>query len=374
MTYDIVVAGVGAHGSAACWRLAQRGLRVLGLERFAIPHDRGSSHGVNRIIRMAYFEDPMYVPLLRRAYELWRDTERQSGEQLLYITGGIDAGPPDGRLVSGSLRSCREHALAHEVLSARELHRRFPGFELPDDFVAVFSPDGGFVACERAIEAQTKLARAAGADIREREPMLGWEPAAGGVRVTTERGTYEAGRLILSTGAWIGDHVPALKGVAVAERQVLGWFEPKKPELFAYGAWPISIIETDAGFPYSFPVWGTPGVKTGLYRHLHETGPADELSREVTPRDEDVLRRSVARYFPMAAGRTLAMKTCLFTNVPDGNFVIDTLPDAPQAIVVSACSGHGFKFASVIGEILADMATRGTARFELKLFSLNRFG
>ena len=371
--YDVIVAGVGAHGSAACWRLASRGLRVLGLERFDIPNTRGSSHGVTRIIRLAYFEHPDYVPLLRRAYELWRETERASGEQLLFITGGVDAGRPDSMIVSGSLLSCRTHALPHEVLDAKELHRRFPGFHLPADFVAVYQPDGGFVACERAIVAQTKMARAAGAEIHTQEKILKWEASAGGVRVITERGVYEAGHLILSCGAWIADYVPALANVAVPERQVLAWFEPKKPELFALGNFPISIIQTDNGFPYQFPIWGAPGFKLGLYRHLHETGHADALPREATARDEALLRQTVERYFPEAAGRTLAMQTCLFTNVPDGHFVIDRLPDTPQVIVASPCSGHGFKFAPVVGEILADLVTQGAARFDLKLFSLSRF-
>lgn len=372
-TYDVIVAGVGAHGSAACWRLAQRGLRVLGLERFDIPNNRGSSHGINRIIRLAYFEHPDYVPLLRRAYELWRETERAYGEQLLFITGGVDAGRADSMIVTGSLRSCGTHDLPHEVWTAKELHRRFPGFHLPDDFVAVYQPDGGFVACERAITAQAEMAKAAGAEIHTNEKILAWEPRGGGVRVTTERATYDAGHLILSCGAWIGDYVPALKNVAIAERQVLAWFEPKRPELFALGHFPISIIQTDNGFPYQFPIWGAPGFKLGVYRHLHETGHPDAISREPNARDEALLRNAVETYFPDAAGRTLAMQTCFFTNVPDAHFVIDRLPGAPQVIVASPCSGHGFKFASVIGEILADLVTQERAKSDLQLFSLSRF-
>jgi len=372
-TYDVIVVGVGAHGSAACWRLASRGLRVLGLDRFDIPNTRGSSHGTNRIIRLAYFEHPDYVPLLRRAYELWRETEKAFGEQLLFVTGGVDAGRPDSMIVTGSLRSCSTHNLPHEILSAKELHRRFPGFHLPEDFVAVYQPDGGFIACERAIVAHAALAKTAGADIHTQEKIIGWEAKAGGVRVTTERTTYEAGHLILSCGAWIGDYVPQLKNIAVAERQVLAWFEPKKPELFALGKFPISIIQTDNGFPYQFPIWGAPGFKLGVYRHLHETGHPDAISREANVRDEALLRDAVETYFPDAAGRTLAMQTCLFTNVPDAHFVIDRLPNAPQVTVASPCSGHGFKFASVTGEILADLVTQGSAKCDLKLFSLLRF-
>jgi sarcosine oxidase len=352
--------------------LARRGKRVLGLERFAVPHAHGSSHGVNRIIRLAYFEHPNYVPLLRRAYELWREAESAWRRQLLFVTGGVDAGPPNGRLVMGSLESCRIHGLSHEVLDAASLHRRHPGFCLPNDFVAVMQPDAGFVACEGSITALATMARAHGADIREHEPIVEWKSDGDRVSVRTANGRYEAGQLIVSTGAWIGDHIPELKAAAVAERQVLGWFEPKAPEHFAFGSFPISIVETEEGFPYQFPVWGTPGFKIGLYNHLRETGPADGLSRAPDATDERVLRNLVERYFPLAAGPTLKLETCLFTNIADGHFVIDRLPGAPNVIAASPCSGHGFKFASVIGEILADMTSAKTPPFDLDLFRISR--
>jgi len=371
----VIVAGVGAMGSAACWRLAQRGLRVLGLERFAIPHRMGSSHGVNRIIRLAYFEDPAYVPLLLRAYELWRDTENAAGEQLLHITCALDIGRPNGRLVSGALESCRRHNLAHEVLDANETMRRFPAYSIPSDFVALVEPQGGFVACEAAVKAQANLARAAGADLHQCEAMIQWTPTSNGVRVRTEQGIYEAERLILSSGAWIGDFAPALRGKAVAERQALGWFETKRPELFTPDAFPVSILETEDGkHPYQFPEWHVPGFKIGLYNHLRERGPADELSREPNAKDEAVLRNIVERYFPHAAGKILDLQTCLFTNTRDEHFVVDVLPDTPQVVVASPCSGHGFKFASVMGEILADLATGKRPPFDLSLFAISRAG
>jgi sarcosine oxidase len=374
-TYDVIVAGVGAMGSAACWRLAQRGLRVLGLERFAIPHRMGSSHGINRIIRLAYFEHPSYVPLLLRAYELWRDTERAAGERLLFITRALDVGRPNGRLVSGALESCRTHNLAHKVFDANETMRRFPAYRIPADFVALMEPQGGFVACEAAVIAQVKLARHAGADIRECEPMIYWTPTANGVRVKTDRETYEAGNLVLSSGAWIGDHVPALRGRAVPERQVLGWFGTKQPELFTPEHFPVSILETEEGrHPYQFPEWGVPGFKIGLYNHLHERGAADDLPREPNAADEGLLRAIVERYFPQAAGKTLDLQACLFTNTRDEHFVVDVLPDTPQVVVASPCSGHGFKFASVMGEILADLATGKRPPFDLSLFALSRPG
>lgn len=362
-------------GSQACWHLARRGKRVLGLDRYDIPNSMGSSHGANRIIRLAYFEHPLYVPLLRRAYELWRETGRQAGEQLLYVTGSLDIGPAGAPVIEGSLESCRRHELPHTLLTAAEVNTRFPGYRLPDGFLAVHQPDGGFVASERAIAAAAGLAMDAGAVIRGREALLGFEPLPGGegVRVRTDRDTYEAGRLVLSTGAWIGEHVSDLETIAVPERQTLGWFRPRKPEHFRLGAFPVSNLKSDLGHFYQFPVWGLPGFKIGLYHHLREHGPADTLSREPTAADEAALRRGLAAYFPDADGDVLGLRTCLFTNTPDEHFIIDRLPGAPQIVVASPCSGHGFKFSCVVGEILADLASDRTPAFDLSPFALSRF-
>ncbi|MCJ2062976.1 N-methyl-L-tryptophan oxidase [Methylobacterium sp. J-088] len=372
-TYDVIVLGVGGMGSAACCHLARRGVRVLGLERFDIPHAMGSSHGFNRIIRLAYFEDPSYVPLLRRAYENWRDLERRFGEQLLFITGSIDAGPEGSTMVEGSLAACRMHDLPHRLLDGAELRRVAPGYNLPETHRAVLQPDGGFVSAERAIVAHVAMAQAGGAEIRAREPALSWEPTASGVRVRTERGTYDAGRLILSAGSWMGEFVPQLKTVAVPERQVLGWFQPREPALFAPERFPVFNMEVDEGKFYGFPVWHVPGFKIGRWHHLGETGGADALSRECGAEDEAVLRPCVSRYFPQANGPTMAMRACFFTNTPDEHFVIDTLPDLPQVVVASPCSGHGYKFCSVVGEVLADLATGKRPSFDLRLHSLDRF-
>jgi sarcosine oxidase len=372
-TYDVIVAGVGGMGSATCWHLARRGVRVLGLERFDIPHAMGSSHAVNRIIRLAYFEHTSYVPLLRRAYELWRETEQLAGEQLLYVTGSLDIGTETSDIFQGALASCHEHGLYHQVLDAKAVNRRYPGYRLGEHYRAVFQPDGGFVASERAIVRHVELAQAHGAEIHAREPMLSWEPTAdGGVRVKTTRGVYEAGQLVLSTGAWIGDHAPALQKKAVAERQVLGWFQPKRPEYYKLGAFPVSNFKSSVGHFYQFPVWHVPGFKIGLYHHLREEGHADALSREPTDADETALRRGVQTYFPEADGPLMGLRVCLFTNTADEHFVIDRLPGAPQVVVASPCSGHGYKFASVMGELLADLATARKSQFDLTLFRLSR--
>ncbi len=372
--HDVIVAGVGGMGSAACYHLARRGLRVLGLERHGIPNALGSSHGQTRIIRLAYAEDPAYVPLLRRAYELWREMGEAADERLLYTTGGIDAGPEGSGLFEGSRLSSIAHGLRHEVLDAADVNRRFPGYRLPAEHLCLFQPDAGFVLPERSIVVHVTAALALGADIRAHEPVLGWESlAGGGVRVTTTRGVHEAGRLVLSPGAWVGSLVPPLAGIAVPERQVLGWFQPRNPGHFGPDAFPVGNLDFAEGRYYLLPVWGVPGLKIGRYNHLGERGDPDFLPRSVGPEDEAALRLCLRRYFPDADGPVMALSACLFTNTPDEHFVIDTLPDAPEVLVVSACSGHGFKFVPAIGEIVADLVTAGRSRFDLSMFRIDRF-
>ena len=372
-TYDVIVIGVGGMGSATVYELASRGLRVLGLERFDIPHEFGSSHGVNRIIRMAYFEDPSYVPLLRRSYERWRELESAAGEQLLYITGSVDVGPEDGEVFPGSLQSCREHDLPHEVLTSAELTERYPGFRFREDSMGLYQPDGGFVLSERAIVQHVFGALERGAEVRAREAVLEWRSSAGTVRVETTRGSYEAGALVITGGAWTGPLLPSLHHLVVPERQVLGWFQPLRPELFALDRCPVVVGEFEEGMYYSLPVFGIPGFKIGKFHHLNEATTADSLARETRDEDEEVLRQAVSRYFPDANGPTLSLRTCMFTNTPDEHFIIDALPGSPNVFVAAGFSGHGFKFCSVVGEIMADLATTGETSHDISLFRLSRF-
>ncbi len=265
--YDVIVIGIGGMGSAALWQVAQRGQRVLGLERFDLGHAMGSSHGLNRIIRLAYFEHADYIPLLRRAYQLWRQTEQAAGIRLLTVTGRLDLGPHDSRIVRGALASCRQHDLPHEVLNGIELMRRYPGYRIPSDFVAVYQRDAGFIASEAAILAHASLASAAGAQIRCRERVLTLEQRDGHVVVVTDQARYLAGKVIASAGGWIGDLIPRLRHEAVPERQVLGWFQPRNPELFTPERFPVSNLLSPMGHYYQLPTWGIPGLKIGLYHH-----------------------------------------------------------------------------------------------------------
>jgi sarcosine oxidase len=354
------------------YHLARRGRRVLGLERYNVPHEMGSSHGITRIIRLAYYEHPSYLPLLRRAYELWRELERQVGEQLLFITGSLDAGPPDSPVFNGSRNSCELYDLPHEVLTGQELNRRFPGYRMPAQTMAVFQPDGGFLTPERCIVAHVVAAQADGADVHAREPVLDWEPLPAGVRVRTERGVYEGERLVIAAGAWMSKLVEPLKRLTVPERQVLGWFQPLRPELFLPARFPVFNLLAEEGRYYGLPVYGVPGFKVGRYHHLAEAVDPDGVDRECHPRDEQILRAFTERYFPDAAGPTMALRACLFTNTPDEHFVLDLHPDFPQVCIASPCSGHGFKFCSVVGEILADLAEHGQTRHDISMFRLAR--
>jgi sarcosine oxidase len=371
--FDTIVIGVGGMGSAAVYHLARRGQRVLGLERFDIPHSMGSSHGVTRIIRLAYYEHPSYVPLLRRSYELWRELETTVGEQLLHITGSLDAGPAGSQCFEGSRASCIEHGLPHEVLTGAEVNARYPGYHLPDDHLAVFQPDGGYLLSERCIVAHVNAAQAHGAEVHAREQVTGWESRADGIRVTTDHSVYEANRLIISAGAWVGGLVPGLKAVTSPERQVLAWMQPTRPELFEQTRFPVFNLFVDEGHFYGFPVVSVPGFKFGLYHHLNEQVDPDTINREADGRDESVLRAFAERYFPDGAGPTMALRTCMFTNTPDEHFILDMHPDDSRVVVASPCSGHGFKFSSVVGEITADLAETGETRHDISLFRLSRF-
>lgn len=371
--FDTIVIGIGGMGSATAYHLAKRGKKVLGLERFDIPHEMGSSHGVTRIIRLAYYEHASYVPLLKRAYELWHELEQTANEKLLHTTGSIDAGPRDSAVFRGSLHSCAVHDLKHEVLTSAELTARFPGYKLPADTMALFQPDGGFLLSERCIVAHVQAAQALGAEIHGREAVLGWEPTSNGVKVRTDRGEYEADKLVLTAGAWMGSLVDKLKPLTEPERQVLLWLQPNKPELFTPERFPVFNLLVDEGRFYGFPEHGIPGVKLGMYHHFNEKIDPDRLDRNaVTAQDEKVLRDFIEKYMPDAAGPTQSLKVCMFTNTPDEHFILDQHPDYPQVILGSPCSGHGFKFSSVVGEILSDLAVDGQTRLDISLLRLQR--
>ena len=371
--FDCIVIGVGGMGSSTLYNLAKRGRRVLGLEQFDIPHAEGSSHGVNRIIRLAYYEHPSYVPLLRRAYELWSEIESVTGEQLLYKTGSIDTAPSGHEVFEGSLESCLLHDIPHRVLNHVQINEQFPGYQLPPGHMGLLQEDGGFVLSERSIVAYANAAMSAGAEIHAREVVTGWESDQGGVRVFTDRSEYTAERLVITAGAWTSGMIPILDELAVPERQVLAWLQPLDGSLYTPEVFPVFNAYFDEGRYYGFPVFGIPGFKVGRYHHLEEVIDPDSKIKTVTGEDEAVLRSAVERYFPKANGTTMTLKTCMFTNTPDEHFIVDLLPGNTQVAVAAGFSGHGFKFASVIGEILADLAITGETEHNIDLLKIDRF-
>ncbi len=372
-SFDVIVVGLGAMGSATLHQLSRRGVRVLGLEQFTPAHARGSSHGKSRIIREAYFEDPRYVPLVQHAYTLWADLEAESGVTVFHQTGGLMIGAPDSEVVSGARLSAELHGLSHEMLSADDLRQRFPLFHLRDIDVAVHEPRAGMLAPEKAITAFVDLALRHGAEVRSEEAMLSWRAVGDGVEVITSKGTYQAGRLILTVGAWAGKVFSELKLPFVVQRNVLYWFDPvTRAEQFTPERFPIFIQDLESGLAwYGFPDTGD-GVKLALH-HFGETTDPDALRRTVSAAEVAFMRDVIATHMPDANGTLRGSAACMYTNVPDDHFVIDVHPDHPAVIVASPCSGHGFKFSSALGEILADMATGTSVGFDTSLFSLARF-
>ena len=371
-SYDVAIAGLGAMGSAAAFHLARRGLRVIGFDRYAPPHAMGSSHGETRIIREAYFEDPRYVPLVQRALTLWRELETLSRRPLLRPTGGLMLGPPAGPLVAGAQASGDAHRLPYERLGADEVARRFPAFAPSPDWVGIFEPNAGALFPEACVAAHLDGARARGADLRPEEPVMAWRATDGGVEIETARGRYATGALVLAAGAWLAPLLDGLDlGLSVV-RQPLVWFEPAPPlERFEPERFPIWICEHEPGrFVYGFPLFNG-RLKAAIHQEGEAT-TAERLDRE--PREADVraLAAPLERVLPGATQRFDRSRVCMYTNTRDQHFVLDRHPAHANVFVVSACSGHGFKFSSVIGEVVAGLVQGDRPGFDLDLFRIGR--
>jgi sarcosine oxidase len=366
--FDIIIAGLGAMGSAAAFHLARRGQRVLGFDRFTPPHSLGSSHGQTRIIREAYFEHPIYVPMVQRAYVLWDELARAAGVELLKPTGGLMIGRPDSVVFRGAKDSADAHRLPYEILTAAQVRRRFPALRPDDDMLAVLEPRAGILFPERCIAAHLTLAARHGATLRYDEPILHWSADDDGVKVLTRKNEFRARQLILTAGSWINYLIAGRRLPFTIERQVLFWFEAQhSPAEFYPERLPIHLWQFDGKhFFYGFPDLGD-GVKVARHHDGELTSP-EVVRRDVTSAEVDEMRAIVRRYLPAADGPLRSATVCLYTNTPDEHFWIDRLPDCPQVLVASPCSGHGFKFSSVIGEVLADLVMQVEPRFDLTLF------
>ena len=355
-------------GSATLYELSRRGVSCLGLDRYPPPHSQGSTHGQSRIIREAYWEHPLYVPLVRRAYECWANLEQESGVSIFRQTGGLMLGPEDGAVVAGSKASALAHHISHRVVSAAEIRHSFPGFNPPDDFVGLWEERAGILFPEIAVTTFLDLGRKGGADIQTGVRVDGWTANDQGVRLETTAGSVEGGHLVLTVGAWLPRLLGPRGNRFEAERQTLHWFQSKVD----CGGWPIALWEyRPGGQVYTIPE--SPSRVKGGIHHEGERVDPDSVSREITKDEAARVANLVARYQPGAAGRPIDSAVCLYTDTPDGHFVIDRHPDHENVLIVSPCSGHGFKFASAIGELVADLVTSGRCRFDLSSFALGRF-
>lgn len=372
--YDVAIVGLGAMGSSAAYHLSRRGQRVVGIDRFAPPHAMGSTHGRSRMIREAYYEHPLYVPLVQRAYALWGELERAAGDRSFFMrTGGLMIGEETGALVSGTLRSAIDHHLPHEVLSARELHRRYPAFSPMDEMVGVLEQRAGILLPDAIVQAHLELAEHHGATLLPNAQVLGWDRSSEGMEIRTAGQTIVARQVVVAAGAWTGRLLADLSLPLTVERQVIHWFDPVRfPEYFEPLRMPVSIWELENGtLFYTKPDLGD-GVKIGIH-HSGLTVDPDAVDRKISDAEDALIYDLLRRFVPFAKGHMRERAVCLYTNTPDAHFIVDRHPLAPEILILSPCSGHGFKFSSVLGEIATDLVTTGSSTFDLSPFALRRF-
>ena len=374
MSYDVAIVGLGGMGSAIAAHCAGRGASVIGLEQFTPAHDRGSSHGKSRMIRQAYFEDPAYVPLVLRSYELWRALEKQSGQDLLRITGLLSVGAEESKIIAGTQRAAARHGLALEKWSREEVGRRYPSLRLLEVEVALFEPDGGVLDPEQAVGAHLKAAESSGAELRFNTAVRDWEASDHGITLVLDDGSrISAKRLILSLGPWFKEALAVVGVTLRVQRNVQAWFTPAT-DAYQSPRFPAFLLDR-AGLPA--PLYGFPDFGAGVKLAFHGAGDlttANEINREVdVARDVEPVARATDAWMPGAAATFREAKPCMYSLTPDGNFVIDRHPHHPNVILCGGFSGHGFKFAPVIGEIAADLALDGRSRHQIDFLSLQRF-
>lgn len=377
MTWDVAVIGLGAMGSAAACHLARRGKRVIGLERFWPGHDRGSSHGRTRITRVAYFEHPDYVPLLKRAHELWRDLELETGRDLLIETGGLMIGPRESAVVSGALESARRHGLRHRLLEGAELARAYPQFRFRPEDVALHEEDAGVLLPEECVRAHHELALRAGAELRFGAPasfVVDPRETTGPVEIEANGQRILAEKVVVTAGAWMSSVLPKGSGPRLnVERNVVFWFEPlRDPGAFAPPRLPIWIWDYPGHVSYGIPAVKGDAPKVAFH-HMREPTDPDHLRRSVSMEEVETMRVRLAKAIPDLNGRLVAASACLYTNTEDEHFAIGPIAGG-RVIIASACSGHGFKMSSVVGEVLADLAADGRTRHPIGFLSLEREG
>ena len=375
--HDVIVVGVGSMGAAACYHLAKRGARVLGIDSQSVPNTNSSYNGDTRVIRLTYQEHPDYVPLLRDAYQLWEEIEQETGAKLLHKTGVLYMGFPDGEAISGVKLASETHNLPCSTLTHGELARQFPQFTLSAGMVGALEPEGGYLLSELAVETYAKAAQQLGTKLLTNEPLINWASDGNGVTACTASGTHTAAKLILCAGAWSGDLLRLPDVPLTVTRQVLGWVQPRRPELFQRDDFPVWNIDPNGdgdltGIYYGFPMSGD-ALK--LARH-HPGTPMtpDAITDEIFPADEEEILLPLRRYLPDALGQVRSIKVCRYTNSADGHFIVDRHPESERVHFACGFSGHGFKFASVMGKVLSELALDGKTERPIGFLGLSRFG
>jgi sarcosine oxidase len=373
-TYDVIVLGVGGVGSAALAHAAARGARVLGIERFSPGHDRGSSHGHTRLIRQAYFEHPDYVPLVQRAFELWRQLEERSGRSLYRETGLLQVGPATGEVIAGVRESARRHSLAIEELSAREATLRFPGFRVPEGCQALFERRAGYLLVESCVTAHATEAARLGAELHSGETVRGWRIVEAGVEVETDRAVYSAERLIVAAGAWAGSLLGALGIRLEVRRKPLYWWQTRDDTYRVDRDCPGYLYDLAEGCFYGFPQIDNRGIKVAEHTGGAIVDDPLAVARDVDPVERGRVAAFVDQYLSAATAEPTDHTVCMYTMSADAHFVVDRHPQHGQVVFAAGLSGHGFKFTCVLGEALVQLALEGRTDLPIAFLSASRPG
>lgn len=372
--FDVIIVGAGSMGMPAGYFLARRGVKTLLVDAYDPPHTQGSHHGETRIIRHAYGEGKEYVPLALRAQTLWDALQRETNETIFKQTGVLGFGPDSSAFIDEAIASAEEYDLTLEVLLADDISGRWPGVTVPTDFKGCYEPASGVLFSENAVRAYRNLALKHGATLLTQTPVRDLEIHRDYVRIHTEKGPYTADKLIMSSGAWSGKWL-AKTGLHLPlqpRRQTVGWFQADEA-LYKDSVFPAFFVETGAAVFYGFPSFDACGLKLGRHDDGQATDP-DRINREfgIYPEDEGDIRRFLEEFMPQAAGRLVRGRVCLYTKTPDDHFIVDLHPEYAHVVIAAGFSGHGFKFASVIGEVLSQLATDGKTAHDISPFAITR--
>lgn len=373
MIYDAIVIGVGGMGSAALYHLANKGMCVLGIEQFDVPHTMGSSHGHTRVIRKAYFEHPSYVPLLQKAYDMWESIEEDSGKQLVNYCGMIYAGKPDSSSIQGVKKSSELYGVPVQEFSASELKTQYPQFSFDDDMVGLYEPSGGYLLVEECVKAHSQQAQKHGAALLTNTNVTAWKHENNSYSIETDQGEFQAKSLVVSGGAWTSKLLQELNLPLTIQRIPSGWFEPENDQHTLENGFPIFGVETQYGFFYGFPVLDERGVKIARYEGSETVSNVDLIDRIAKDKDVGHIQQFITQYMPGVTKQVNDSSICIYTVTPDSHFIIDQHPHHENLYIAAGFSGHGFKFSSAVGAVLSDLVCDGKTDVDISFFGLERF-